>query len=295
MRSALFATFCILTALISTSAMAQNSKLSAFLPAIPEGWAPDGEVAFYNSETLYDYIDGGAELYLSYGMDSVISLRILHPQQGEIRIEIFDLIESKNAFGVFTHTRTANEAEYGQSSQFFTGALIFWKGPYYVTIVADDDNETIRKAMREMASDIDSKILKTGAIPKLVEKLPAESLQKDGFIYFHHYIWMNAYYFISSDNLLNISSTTDVVMARYGEKENRYYLLLIEYETEAEALAAIQKFRKHYMEESSTGTEVQIEDGSWCAIRHESKVLAIVFNATSYSVAKQLLDKINYN
>ena len=121
----------LLLCLIPFHVMSANTKeLATLLPEIPENWKPDGEPRLYYPEQLYDYINGGAELYISYGMNRVISQLLSNENGDEIRVEIFDMNEAKNAFGVFTHTRTSDEKKFGQGSQYFTGAQIFWKNKY---------------------------------------------------------------------------------------------------------------------------------------------------------------------
>ena len=39
-------------------------------PAV-DGWARSGKTLFFNSENLYEHIDGASEFYLSYGFQSL--------------------------------------------------------------------------------------------------------------------------------------------------------------------------------------------------------------------------------
>ena len=64
--------------------------LYSLLPEVPEGWVMQREDKIFDPESLYDYINGGAELYLSYGMNEVVS-RIIAQGENEIRIEIFEI------------------------------------------------------------------------------------------------------------------------------------------------------------------------------------------------------------
>ncbi len=273
----------------SLSTQVHGKPLSNLIPDSVEGWTPREPDKIYTPETLYDYIDGGAELYLSYGMKEVIS-RIIVEGENEIRIEIFDMSEPKNAFGVFTHTRTTDENQYGQGSQYFPGAQIFWKGKYYIALTANDENESIVSAIKDIASDIDAKITSAGEIPAIVNLLPKEGLEPDGFLYFHHYIWLNSYYYISNDNILHIEPDTDAVLAKYGNKIHRYFLLIIKYPDSDSAMLAQNSFTEHFIDPDNTSYCQKIEDGSWLGITTKEEYLIGVFNAGS---EESVLDLIN--
>jgi hypothetical protein len=276
--------------LIPFKMQAQTTSLSTFLPDNIEGWKIDDTDKVYNSETLYDYIDGGAELYLSYGMNAVISRRYSKEGVGEIQVEIFDMIWPKNAFGVYTHTRTIDEKRLGQGSQYFTGAQIFWKDKYYITVIANNENDEIKSAIAKISADIDNKIATQGSMPEIIKYLPEEHLQKDGFIYFHHYIWQNSFYFISNDNFLNITERSDALLAKYGVKDKRSFLLLIDYDVATDATNAYSKFKELFMTAARDGTTAKMNDGNWLGCILKDTVLVCIFKAETKSNAQDLLD-----
>lgn len=275
--------------LLSNNLAAQN--LFHLLPPVPPGWELQREDRIYTPESLYDYINGGAELYLSYGMKEVAS-RIIVRDENEIRIEIFDMIESRNAFGVFTNTRLTNEKQYGQGSQYFTGAQIFWKNKYYIAITANDENESIINAIKLLATSFDNSITQTGKIPEIIHMLPTENLQADGYLYFHHYIWLNAQFYIANDNFLNIDNTTHAVLAKYNDKENRMYLLLIQYANLDIAGKSHLEFRDRFLHDTKDNL-VQIEDKTWIGGELMDNILICVFNGKTAMDVNALIQKIN--
>lgn len=266
---------------------ALGQDLFRLLPRNPDGWGNTRTDHLYTPETLYDYIDGGAELYLSYNMKEVAS-RIISQGDNEIRIEVFDMQEAKNAFGVFTHTRTKDQRQYGQGSQEFVGALIFWKGRYFVAITANDNNREISDAMHQLGQQIEARITEEGETPAILNLLPTENLDEDGFLYFHHYIWLNAYHYISNENILNISDKCDAVLAKYGKKEKRTYLLIIRYPDETKAREGYSSLLSELYE--GDDDPQMIEDGSFIGSALTGKYLQVVFNAATAVEASELLN-----
>jgi len=265
-------------------------NLQDLLPPVPAGWELDRQDKIFDSLSLFDYIDGGAELYLSYGMKEVIG-RIITKEENEIRIEVFDMVEARNAFGVFTNTRLKDEKQYGQGSQYFPGAQIFWKDKYYITVTANDVNEDIAEAIRMISAGIDANIETTGAIPGIIQYLPEQDLQPDGYLYFHHYIWLNSYYYIADDNFLNIDKNTPALLAKYQEQDNRVYLLLIEYPENKSAEEAHRAFREKFMP-GSTEDFIKLEDNTWLGENFSDQLLICIFNAQTKLEAETLLKEV---
>ena len=57
-------------------------ELQLVMPAVLSGWQLQEQV-IYDSSSLYEYINGGAELYHSYGFNRLLNLRYEDPGQME--------------------------------------------------------------------------------------------------------------------------------------------------------------------------------------------------------------------
>jgi len=270
-----------------------NDDPGQALPEKIHGWrlAPDESVT-YDQESLYDYIDGGAELYLSYDFRRVVHRTYVREGMPDILVDVFDMGTSQNAFGVFSHSREKIEAEFGQGSQYTAGLLLFWKGRYYVAILASPETEDSKRALLELAGIIDGAIDNEGPLPGVVGLLPCDGLVEESVRYFHHYIWLNSHYYVSDENILHIDENTDAVLATYGGGSDRRILLVVRYRDNVAARAARNDFAAHYLPELSGGGAVRIEDGTWTGCRLQSNLIAVVFNAASEEDALQLIDGV---
>lgn len=270
----------------------KRSKLADLLPQELEGWTTDGKDRIYHRNNLYEYIDGGAELYLSYNFKKVLHRIYTAPEQPDILLDLFDMGNSKNAFGVFSHTRETVNNTFGQGSQYTEGLLLFWKDRYYVSVLASPETEESKKAVFTLARHIDDAVKSRGPLPEILSLLPGESLIEESIRYFHHYIWLNSHYFISHENILFINKKTDAVLAKYKDQQNQYLLLLVKYPKEKETVAAYQSFIQNYLPELAGQTMVQIEDSTWTACRRKKNYLVIVFNASEKIVAESMIKRI---
>ncbi|MDR1644709.1 MAG: hypothetical protein LBS05_02625 [Tannerellaceae bacterium] len=247
----------------------------------------------FEGEALYDYINGGAELYLSYGLKGMTGCKYNGDGLPQVTVEIYEMTSSKNAFGVYTQSRDREEYDYGQGSQRYDDFILFWKDRYFVIITAQKATPESRDALLHLAALAEEAIPGEGEIPALVAELPKEGLVPGGYLYFHHYIWLNAYLFIADYNIAGISDQTDALLAKYGEADARCYLLLVQYPNPEEALKAGEEMRKGLAPELSADTaSIRLEDGSWFTLGVQGNKLAAIFNGQTREQVENLYQSI---
>ncbi|MBN2610316.1 MAG: hypothetical protein JXB00_02050 [Bacteroidales bacterium] len=288
--------YSVLLPILFLSAM--NSEISAMniiLPDTFQNWKVSESVNLDDHDALYEYIDGGAEQFISYGYQHAVSKIYIKEGEPEVRVEIFDMGSSKNAYGIFSNIRYEENDEFGQGSQYVTGALFFWKSNYYISISTIEETMSSIKFIREMAKNILAQVPEKGPKPEILDILPEEGLDQNGILYFHHYIWLNSYFFISNDNILLINDDTDAVYAKYGTPENRLFLLVIDYKNEALLDKAYRSFVKHYLTVDITENIFQVEDNKWMALKSENNFLVLIFNGTNREEVENLLLKTTGN
>lgn len=262
------------------------------LPESVSGWTAAGDDKIYTTETLFEYIDGGAELYLSYGLSAVFARSYAREGEPDITVDLFDMGSSENAFGVFSHSREVIDSTFGQGSQYTKGLLLFWKDKYYVSILSSPETVASKAAVFALAREIEKEIPRVGPLPGVLALLPPDSLIVESVRYFHHYIWLNSHYFVSDDNILHINENTDAVLAKYSGGDKRWHLVVVEYPSDIEARLAREDFAVRFLPEMNLEPVAQIEDSTWTGCRGTGSILAVVFNAPSRGTAVGILDQV---
>jgi hypothetical protein len=285
-------TFLLLIKIGACSMGESESDLAALLPRAVGDWRVTEPDQSYDRENLYTYIDGGAELYLSYGFKKVINRKYSDPGQPQIVVDLFDMGTSQNAFGVFSYSREVVDNTFGQGSQHTEGSLLFWKSHYFVSILASPETIESKKAIFDLAEQIDGAIAEEGSLPEILTYLPQQSLVEESIRYFHHYIWLNSHYYIADWNILHIDDKTDAVLAKYGEPEERHILLLVKYLADKDAKIAFDDFAVNYLPELSRDRVIQIEDGTWTGCQLNGNLLIIVFSASTEGRAIRLIEAV---
>ncbi|MDR2148441.1 MAG: hypothetical protein LBE91_18515 [Tannerella sp.] len=247
----------------------------------------------YVGEALFDYINGGAELYLSYGLKGMTGCKYNGEGLPQITVEIYEMSSSGNAFGVYTQSRDKEEYTYGQGSQSFKDFILFWKDRYYVLVTSQKATAESEKTMQLIAETIDQSIENEGIIPEIVSALPQKNLVPAGFLYFHHYVWLNAYLFIADYNLLNINDSTDAVLAKYGNADERCYLLIVDYQDSVETEKAFQQLTEKFApEKKSPHPTLQLEDGTWFSAWTAGKRLYAVFEGRNEAQIESIYNSV---
>lgn len=260
-----------------------------FIPEKINGWALSKDEVKYTPDNLHNYINGGAELYISYQFTETICYRYESAGHPDITVDIFDMTYAKNAYGVFSLSSEKNDSLFGQGSQYIEGSLIFWKGKYFISIFAGYETPESKKAVLELGTHIDKGIAETGVIPDIISILTDSGLIKNSIKYFNNYAWQNTYYFISDENIFNIHAQCDAVLANYTIDNKTCSLLLIQYPTQKEAEDAHNRFMVNFFDEFIDEPTLKLENEKWMTCRFKNNFVYAIFNASN----KECIEKIS--
>ncbi len=280
--SAIF--FFFLTAEVYTQS---GTDPSLSLPQEIDNWKAASQRTFSDS-TLYDYIDGGAELFLSFGFEKVYNRIYSRQNQPDLLVDIFYMNTSYDSFGAFTHTSGKIGKEFGAQSQLTQGAIVFWKSNFYVSIFANPETEESKSVLPKLASSMDESIKGESVLPEVLNYLPENIIDRESIRYFRHYIWLNSYYPISNKNILNINQNTHAVLARAGLGEDVPVLLLIEYPSVKEVVEAKEKFVIEF-DNGFINKSALLHNDRWAGCKIASKFFVGVFNCESKQAATDLM------
>ncbi|MBP1720473.1 MAG: hypothetical protein H6Q43_3911 [Deltaproteobacteria bacterium] len=266
-----------------------NPEIS--LPAEAAGWKWDGKEMKYDSKSVFQYMNGAAELYLAYGFQNLRVHRFERPNQPPITLELHDMASSENAYGVFSFERQDEAVGIGQGSEFGGGLLRFWKGKYFVSIYADGGGGEVESAILTMGRATADLIREMGPEPKLMEFLPGKDygLVEKSVRYVKSHVLLNQRFFLSHQNILDLNPKTDAGLAQYVQEKQKVTLLLIRYPASVEAQTAYEKFIKSYMPDAAGKDRLKTEDQKWTMVRQRGEVVIVVFGAPTAADAEALL------
>jgi hypothetical protein len=170
-RSVLFL-FLIISA---SSLFAQEIILPEF-----SGYKKVTDYPVYTADNLWDFINGAADVYLSYGFEDV---HIAEYKKGKdvIKLEIYRHKDETQAFGIYSSERSPSFDFINVGAQGYKAdaSLNFFKGKYYVKIRAFSKSEKVLQAIDALALKVANMLQGESAMPPTLKEFPDAGKKKN--------------------------------------------------------------------------------------------------------------------
>jgi Family of unknown function (DUF6599) len=151
-----------------------RQRLVAWLPeAAAIGAKAIGEPAFYG-ENLFEYIDGGAEVYHQYQFAGLVHQKY-RVAEVELTVDIYDMGSALNAFGIYSVERAPgyNYVPIGAEGYLNDLVLNFLQGRCYVKLLAAGKSARTSAVLDSVAKSISAKIGTGKSLPAELALFPA--------------------------------------------------------------------------------------------------------------------------
>ncbi len=212
--------------------------IRAAIPAEVAGWQR-GEAEIYDAETIFSYIDGHAEVYLSYGMKRCLAVRYTASSgEGDIVLDLYEQGSAADAYGVYSFDREGEDVDVGQGAVLRAGWLSFWKGHWYGSVYAEGESASARDAVLAIGKAVADAIVEEGERPALVGELPPAGLEPKSVRYLHAQEILNGVVYLGFENVFGLGPETEAVLGRYDRQDGAGWLMLVEYPQDIDASRA---------------------------------------------------------
>lgn len=147
------------------------------LPAMADkasDYFPDestGKIEVFKGKKLFDYMNGGAELYLAYGF---VEIAVWNYQTAgnKATVEIYEMGSPADAFGIFSHASKGDPVDVGVPAVLARGMLSFHKGRFYVRVVAKSDPVKAKDMLIALGKQVAGAVPGESKPPKDISLLP---------------------------------------------------------------------------------------------------------------------------
>jgi hypothetical protein len=223
---------------------ASNSNGKTFIFPEITGWRLSGEIQTFKPETLFEYINGGADLYLAYDFQELRVAEYSNEKKASVIIEIYHHRTPLHAFGIYSQERLpdANFLDIGAQAYIETNVLNFLAGPYYVKISSFKTGPDDREILISFAKKISGTLDERGALPSILSSFPEEGKKK------------NSERFISK-NFLSYSFLHSAFTADYELSGAKFKLFIIEGLERDDCKVMVQK----YLQQTGNPTKDAVE------------------------------------
>jgi hypothetical protein len=187
----------------------------------------------YDAKTIFDYMDGAAEIYFTYAFQNLTVVPYLVGKQ-RVTVEVYDMRTPAEAFGIFSNDWEGQSVEVAQDARYLLGTLRGWQGRFFVKIQGEKDTPEVKQFTTDLARHLAAKIEAGSAGPTLRSALPREALRLRRLRYFHRDTNLNNFYYISTENVLALSQDTEGLFAEGTWEKKPVKVLLLQYPTQAQ-------------------------------------------------------------
>ncbi len=141
-----------------------------------DGWRLTAEVQRFLPKTLYEYINGAADLYLACDFEELWVAEYASDRKGSVVVEVYRHRTPRDAFGIYSQERPAEAPPVPVGSQGYadTNLLNFVAGPYYVKISSSGTGAADREVLMRFGSATASGLGTDGGLPPELQLFPAE-------------------------------------------------------------------------------------------------------------------------
>jgi hypothetical protein len=216
-----------------------GSGLSALLPSESDmqGWRiADGPIT-YDSVSLYEYLNGGAPLYLDFGFNELVHTRY---QLGEdslssVTLDVFDMGSEIGSFGLFRSGRPADAEVLRWGAEGYRSGVVAaaWKGNIAIHAEADDDRPELTDAMEHLVESVANAVVGGTSPPSIINLLPPDGMVP----------WSER---IVANNLMSHEFLPGGVVAIYQVADEEGTLFFSQLSDEPAATEAMAKLRAHH-------------------------------------------------
>ena len=147
--------------------------------AVP-GWTQQGPERSYDSETLFDYMNGNSEGYFAYGFTLMKGVTCVNSAGDQLVIDVSEMGDPDRAWGFFVTNRDQRSPveRIGSAGQVLPRRATFAKGRHYAEIAASPDKDH-RAALRAFVVALEARVPGEGRVPEAVRWFPPEGLEAD--------------------------------------------------------------------------------------------------------------------
>lgn len=238
-----------------------TSDMRSLVPReTPDGWVPRGTPQVFTKKTLFEHIDGQADLFLQYGFERSIFTVFQKRSTSEQRIDldIYDMGDAVQAFGIFSRFRRGDRsAGIGLDSYLADRYALFYKGKYFIVIQAAESSPS---TLKQLAKIIESRITDSSLPPKEIGYFPKRGL-KPGSIEYYPQGLMGRQFLKRGFKATYLAPGKTEAKPEAGAERLDSNLFIASFENPKEAEGALKNFKEVLSKRGSARLEIGTQSG----------------------------------
>ncbi len=230
-----------------------STAIELLLPkGIPDEWALIDGPHLYTKKTLFQRINGQAELFFKYGFQKSIfaTYQKRNNPEHQIELDLYDMGSMLQAFGIFSRFRNEDRSGgFGLESYLDDSSAFFYKGKYFVMFYATEPDPVILKQFSMLLS---SKISDSSGPPREIDYFPKKGLKSGSIQYFPEGLLGRQFLkkgfqgtYIEKGEVKSKAKVEDKVEDQAKPEGREFHLFLAVFRDAQEAMNHLRIYRNH--------------------------------------------------
>jgi hypothetical protein len=249
-----------------------------------DGWKLS-KISSFNTETLWEYINGAADYYLNYGFSRLDVAEYQRSKDEYIKLEIYQHDNSVNTFGIYAYERPSKTTflELGAEGYIEHSSINFYGNHWYIKIHTHQKDENAISTIKNIAGKVSEMMGKEVSPPDELNLLPSENKVERGEKYY-------------PTNFLGMSFFSNALSADYKIEDNKYSVFII---TEKSSEIATTTLGKYFdftkadfePEENTIYTVNDLFNGQVNLVQNKNRLFGII-DLEEDVMAKEILNSL---
>jgi len=145
-----------------------------------EGWTREGNVKHFTKDTLYEHINGEAELFFPFGFRSLATAAYVRGPDPSIAliVDIYHMDSVLGAFGIYSSYRNRDDTvvQVGAEGSLNPAQLLFYQDRFFMRLSASGTSQLGGKTLVACGKSLSGRLPGPPAAPKELGLLPAHGV-----------------------------------------------------------------------------------------------------------------------
>jgi hypothetical protein len=209
------------------------------------GWKKAGRSSTFIKADLFNYIDGGAELFIEFGFEK-LTIQRYTKDTSEIKLEIYVMEGPESALGIYL-MKSGQETPWpeipARNSSVISQFTIL-KGKHFILVNNFGADQTLRPAMVALAKAVLDFVSDERVLSGVLERLPKNGLLPGSERLFRGPVALQPIFTFGEGDILELRGKTFGALADYRESSGAVFSrLIVPYPAPKLARSAFQNLR----------------------------------------------------
>lgn len=233
-------------------------ELFKLFPAKGElpGWSISDSIKVFKGDDLFNYVDGGAEVFMEYGFNQLATSAYLDKNNNQMQVEIYEMSDPDAAYGAYSfylngQGKVIKDVPDGIFLDYYA---VFWKSNLLTVISLTNPNDSLISAISSLAKIIFLKMPFANEMPSLVSRFKDSRLAEGYIKFFKGNVSLGNFYKFIPGDAFKFKEGIGYTIS--GAK-----IIVLKYDSDSFANSGLEETQKKMQDKNKDANFIKLNDG----------------------------------